>query len=465
LKARHFWPVGLALACLLLAGLACDEASPTGQSLPRTPSPSPTPTLPALNPTLQPTAEAIALERYATQSAIEVGAIEAQARATARAEQTRQAIRATREAQAWAATATTQERDYRATATRQAWEGMQTQEAMEATQAAEATAGALAFQATATRQAWEGYQTATAESAGATQAAYDATQQAYQATATRQAQQREEVLAYGRDYGIPVVLLVVTGGLCGLIVWGIRKLARRPVVIDRDFRGDAKPLALPVEGGGWTFVDVDRQPGPGDHGAAQRRGERATTAQRRPGGAHRRPRPAHRPDHAPQAGQRAQGEQGRNAGRAPRPSAKAASAWAAQRARAAAAGAGRNGGLSTRPASGQPAGRLGGGRMNGRTAGRNTTDEVIVYWRQIVGTLDQRGLVRQRPRQGGAILPVADAFLLPDRCIFALDMQRLGGIPREEWLKRDLWAQWRAALQGRRVFVSDGGGLAIQRGH
>ena len=40
-------------------------------------------------------------------------------------------------------------------------------------------------------------------------------------------------------------------------------------------------------------------------------------------------------------------------------------------------------------------------------------------------------------------------------------MQRLGGIPRERWLERDLWAQWRAALQGRRVFVSDGGGLAI----
>jgi hypothetical protein len=99
--------------------------------------------------------------------------------------------------------------------------------------------------------------------------------------------------------------------------------------------------------------------------------------------------------------------------------------------------------------------------MNGRTDGRNATDEVIIYWRQIVGTLGQRGLVKQRPRQGGAILPVADAFLLPDRCIFALDMQRLGGISREEWLKRDLWAQWRAALQGRRVFVSDGGGLAI----
>jgi hypothetical protein len=293
LKARHFWPVGLAFVCLLLAGLACDGSSSSGQSLPRTPSPSPTPTLPALNPTLQPTAEAIALERYGTQSAMELAAIEAQAQATAeaaqvqatltalaaqreaqrdaatlqaaeataQAEQTHQAIQATREAQAWAATATVQERDYRATATRQAWEGMQTQQALEATQAAEATAGALAFQATTTRQAWEGYQTATAESAQATQAAYDATQQAYQATVTRQAQQREEVLAYGRDYGIPVVLLVVAGGLCGLIVWSIRQHAKRPVVIQRDLRGDAPPLALPAADGGWNLVDLDRQPG------------------------------------------------------------------------------------------------------------------------------------------------------------------------------------------------------------
>lgn len=99
--------------------------------------------------------------------------------------------------------------------------------------------------------------------------------------------------------------------------------------------------------------------------------------------------------------------------------------------------------------------------MNERTNERNPTDEIVIYWRQIVGTLGQRGLVKQRPRQGGTILPVADAFLLPDRCIFALDMQRLGGIPREEWLKQELWHQWRAALQGRRVFVSDGGGLAI----
>jgi hypothetical protein len=206
---------------------------------------------------VQATLTALAAQREAQRDA----ATRQAAEATARAEQTRQAIQATREAQAWATTATAQERDYRATATRQAWEGEQTQQALEATQAAEATAGALAFQATATRQAWEGHQTATAESVQATQAAYNATQQAYQATATRQAQQRDEVLAYGRDYGIPLVLLVVAGGICGLIVWGIRKLAKRPVVIPRDLRGDAPPLALPAADGGWNLVDLDRQPG------------------------------------------------------------------------------------------------------------------------------------------------------------------------------------------------------------
>jgi hypothetical protein len=88
--------------------------------------------------------------------------------------------------------------------------------------------------------------------------------------------------------------------------------------------------------------------------------------------------------------------------------------------------------------------------------------EIVAYWRGIVATLNQRGLLRERPRRGGKVLPEADAILLPDRCIFALDMQRLAGIPREEWLEPALWRQWRAALQGRRVIVSDGAGLFIQ---
>jgi hypothetical protein len=90
--------------------------------------------------------------------------------------------------------------------------------------------------------------------------------------------------------------------------------------------------------------------------------------------------------------------------------------------------------------------------------------EIVGYWRGIVATLHQRGMLRDRPRQGGKVLPEADAILLPDRCIFALDLHRLGGIPREAWLSPELWAQWRAALQGRRVIVSDGAGLFIQVG-
>ena len=33
--------------------------------------------------------------------------------------------------------------------------------------------------------------------------------------------------------------------------------------------------------------------------------------------------------------------------------------------------------------------------MNEQTNKRNPTDEIVIYWRQIVGTLGQRGLVKQ----------------------------------------------------------------------
>lgn len=87
--------------------------------------------------------------------------------------------------------------------------------------------------------------------------------------------------------------------------------------------------------------------------------------------------------------------------------------------------------------------------------------EVEWYWKAIVDTLRERQLLRRRA-DNSLIVPEADAILLPDRCIFLLDMHRLAGIPRETWLDRALWDQWRAALQGRRVIVSDGFGLAIQ---
>jgi hypothetical protein len=84
--------------------------------------------------------------------------------------------------------------------------------------------------------------------------------------------------------------------------------------------------------------------------------------------------------------------------------------------------------------------------------------EVAQYWKGILVTLKQRGLLKKAKR---TTVPQVDAVLLEDRAVFVLDMQRLGGISREAWLDQDLWRQWRATLQGRRVFVSDGGGLAI----
>lgn len=92
---------------------------------------------------------------------------------------------------------------------------------------------------------------------------------------------------------------------------------------------------------------------------------------------------------------------------------------------------------------------------------KTQTDEVIVYWQQIIATLRQQGLLTEQPRLDDEKLPVADAILLPDRCIFVLDVQQLAGVSRNAWMDPALWAQWRAALQGRSVFVSEGDGLAI----
>ena len=87
--------------------------------------------------------------------------------------------------------------------------------------------------------------------------------------------------------------------------------------------------------------------------------------------------------------------------------------------------------------------------------------EVVNYWRAILATLKQRGLLRDRPAQGGVIVPHALAVMDQERVCFVLDMMRLGGIARERWLDRKLWHQWRAALSGRRVCVADGYGLVV----
>jgi hypothetical protein len=89
------------------------------------------------------------------------------------------------------------------------------------------------------------------------------------------------------------------------------------------------------------------------------------------------------------------------------------------------------------------------------------TDEVILYWRMIVTTLRRRGLLRERLPSGEVVVPEADAYVLPERVVFLLHPQHTGGVSREEWLDRRLWAQWQASLAGRRVFISHDGSLAI----
>lgn len=167
-------------------------------------------------------------------------------------------------AQALAVAATSQALSLQATAEARSYEAMATADALNraATSTAEArsyeattTAQAKADVATATRQAWEGKVTATAES-------HQATAAAYSATATRAAEKREMTLGAARDFGIPLVLLIIGTGLLALVIYGIRQQAKRPIVYPRNVLGDAEPFAVPQNGGGYTFVDLDRQPGP-----------------------------------------------------------------------------------------------------------------------------------------------------------------------------------------------------------
>jgi hypothetical protein len=94
-----------------------------------------------------------------------------------------------------------------------------------------------------------------------------------------------------------------------------------------------------------------------------------------------------------------------------------------------------------------------------------TDVEARTYWAGIKASLKQRGLLRQHRRtpEGDRETIVPQAWYLPleDRIAFVLDMQRLGGVPREQWLNPELWAQIRATLQGRPCFVADGAGLAV----
>ncbi len=191
----------------------------------------------------------------ATQQTMAMVATQQAAQATQVAQATAQAISVQMTTQAVAIQATAEQRAYEATATADALNRQATATTEARNIAATATAQYKADVATATHQAWEAKTTSTAESVGATSAAY-------QATATRAAEEREIVLGYGRDYGIPLVLLLIAGGLGALAVYGLREYRRRPVVCSRNILGDAEPMAVPVDGGGYTFIDLDRQPGP-----------------------------------------------------------------------------------------------------------------------------------------------------------------------------------------------------------
>lgn len=263
------WRVTIGLAVLvgiiLLLMTACESGGYAGYH-------SYTPTL---GRPLDSTAQAIALERFATQNAAEVQAAQAVAEATVQAviaAATAQAAQQQLEQQWALATAQAAQATAVAEATRQAMAATATQQAWEVT----VTAMVMAWAATSTAQVRNDVATATAwarndaatstararsERLTATADSYWLTQVAYQATATRQAQQREEVLAYGRDLGIPLVLLALVSALAYLIAYGIRWLSRRPVVYPRDFRGDAPPIAVPTADGAHIFIDLDRQPG------------------------------------------------------------------------------------------------------------------------------------------------------------------------------------------------------------
>ena len=175
--------------------------------------------------------------------------------ATQVAQATAQALSVEMTAQAMAIQATAEQRAYEATATADALNRQATATAEARSYEATATAQYKADVATATRQAWEAKTTSTAES-------HQATAAAYSATATRAAEKREMTLGAARDFGIPLTLLALGAGMIAFLVYAARQHARRPVVYPRSILGDAEPMAVPVHGGGFTFVDLDRQPGP-----------------------------------------------------------------------------------------------------------------------------------------------------------------------------------------------------------
>ena len=229
-------------------------------------------------------AAAAASQAQATADAASAAAAHQLLMLTVEAQQTVDARNIQGTAQAWSATATADVIIFEAAATARAVEATATAQAaaIEAT----ATAQALAIEATATERAWqatvtqevanqqatatqqalelEGTRTAVAatQRIEATRESQQATASVAHATMTRQAEKREAVLGYGRDYGIPLVLLAIAGGIVALVVWGVREVKQRPVVCEPSVFGDGQQMRVPTEDGGFTFIDLDLLPGP-----------------------------------------------------------------------------------------------------------------------------------------------------------------------------------------------------------
>jgi hypothetical protein len=86
------------------------------------------------------------------------------------------------------------------------------------------------------------------------------------------------------------------------------------------------------------------------------------------------------------------------------------------------------------------------------------TGEVSTYWRAIIAPV-RRHLATTA--EGRKLVPTADVIVLPERVIFNLDVLHLAGVPYRVWTDGDTQSLWQAALGGRQVRVSNGGGLAI----
>lgn len=171
--------------------------------------------------------------------------------ATEAAQATERALRATEAAAQLAATERAGQATAQAQATDRVIQATATERAYQATVMAQATESSLRV----TERAVAGIETRTAAEA-------TGTRQSAMATATRRAEERDESMASLRDYGIPLVLLALAGGIIAAIIIGARWIAKRPVVYPRNLLGDADPLAFPQNDGGYALLDIDRQPGP-----------------------------------------------------------------------------------------------------------------------------------------------------------------------------------------------------------